>query len=378
MTQAPPGPLRLPTLTTLRFGAAFAVFVSHAAFFGGVAAGIDLSRLYPLGGVGVSFFFVLSGFVLTHSARDGDTAPAFWGRRFFKIFPNHVVVWTAIILLIHLAGLTRVPPTAKISTLNDVSNLLLVETLFPKAPTGAGNGVAWSLTCELVFYLLFPVLLPMIRRIPARRLTAAAVLGLVVVWSVPLVSLAFAGPPAGGPLGAEMSVDQLVFTYFWPLVRLPEFVLGILLARIHHEGPRRLPGLPTAFLLFVVSLLAAPLLPPPFRLTAVTALPLALLILAGAAHDTRGRKSPLNSRTGVFLGDISYAFYLIHFTALVAVFQIADGRLPAAAVAIALAIALGAARLLYTTVELPVMQRHLARARQRRTRGRLTPEHTTP
>ena len=40
--------------------------------------------------IAVSLFFILSGFVLTHSARAPESARAFWLRRFFTIYPNHL------------------------------------------------------------------------------------------------------------------------------------------------------------------------------------------------------------------------------------------------------------------------------------------------
>ncbi|WP_327723616.1 acyltransferase [Streptomyces europaeiscabiei] len=369
---------RLPSLTGLRFLAAFSVFISHAAFFGGTAAGVDLSYLYPLGAMGVSFFFILSGFVLTYSSRENDTTVAFWKRRFFKIFPNHFAVWLGIIAMVHFAGLTRMPPGARITLSDDLSNLFLVDTLIPRMPTGGGNGVAWSLTCEVVFYLLFPLLLPQLRRISAARLTFAAVCCLAAVWIVPLTSLALAGSPAGGPLGQEMSAAQLVFVYFWPIARIPEFALGIILARYHLERPTSSPGLPAAAFLLVVSYTVGLTLADPFQMVAVSALPLALIIVAAAASDSRGRKTPFSTRTGVFLGDISYAFYLIHFTALIAFMQFVGGKYgPLFAVSCALVVSLALSAVLYILVEKPVMRGHTVRARRRHSLVASTPASTS-
>lgn len=357
---------RLPSLTGLRFVAAFFVFVSHAAFFGGVAAGVDLSYLYPLGAMGVSFFFILSGFVLTYSSRERDTAVAFWKRRFFKVFPNHAAVWLGIIMMVHFAGLNRTPPGAPITLKDDLLNLSLVDTLIPRMPTGGGNGVAWSLTCEFVFYLLFPLLLPLLKRISTARLTLAAVCCLAAIWAVPLISLTLAGTPAGGPLGQEMSAAQLVCVYFWPISRIPEFVLGIILARFHLERPARSIGMPTAFLLLVVSYAVGLTLADPFQLVAVSSLPLALMIVAAAASDVREKKTVFNTRVGVFFGDISYAFYLIHFTVLIAVMQFAGAGLgPLLSVISALIVSLALSAILYILVEKPVMSGHLIRARRK-------------
>ncbi|WP_372352198.1 acyltransferase family protein [Streptomyces sp. KL116D] len=75
---------RLPSLTGLRFFAAFLVFLCHAlSQFNPQTDSVSHDVAYfllPAGPVGVSFF-VLSGFVLTYAARPGDTVRRFWRRR---------------------------------------------------------------------------------------------------------------------------------------------------------------------------------------------------------------------------------------------------------------------------------------------------------
>jgi peptidoglycan/LPS O-acetylase OafA/YrhL len=63
---------------------------------------------------GVSFFFVLSGFVLTWSARPDDIATGFWRRRIARIYPVHLVT----------AGGARLPTDIQL-TFHQVSELSL-------------------------------------------------------------------------------------------------------------------------------------------------------------------------------------------------------------------------------------------------------------
>src|SRR5689334_25372956 len=104
---------RLPSLTGLRFVAALLVFVhhsSHLMVFSDTAITEAYGQLARnAASIGVSFFFVLSGFVLTWSVQPGDTAPRFLRRRFFKIFPNHVVVYVVALLLL-LASAVPIDP----------------------------------------------------------------------------------------------------------------------------------------------------------------------------------------------------------------------------------------------------------------------------
>lgn len=312
----------LASLTGLRFFSICAVFVSHAALFSLMRTGTDYSVLYPLGALGVSLFFILSGFVLTHSARDTDTTTAFWRRRFFKIYPSHVVAFLVAMAFIVLASVPRVPPGVEVPVSHDLANLFLVQTLLPwEFSVDGGNGVAWSLVCEMVFYLLFPVIYPLVLRIPGERLVLAAVGVVALAWLLPLGFLALPGAPVGSPIGADLSLPQLGFAYFWPLSRLPEFVLGMVIARLAACRPGASIGiLPATGLLAVFVVVGQLTLPDIFLTSAITVIPLGILIHATATADLRERRSFLRRPFVEFLGKISYAFYLLHFTVLMVLY----------------------------------------------------------
>ena len=106
-------PSRLPSLTGMRFIAAALVFFFHsfaisplASQFGMANAGLLIG---PAGYIGVTFFFVLSGFVLTWSARRSDTTLAFWRRRFFKIYPTYLLTFLVALLLVGVVS-SAAPP----------------------------------------------------------------------------------------------------------------------------------------------------------------------------------------------------------------------------------------------------------------------------
>src|SRR5437868_13769353 len=92
---------QLRSLTGLRFIAAFVVFGFHVTVANLItpngAVSAALTYFFRQGATGVSFFFMLSGFVLCWSARPGDSARRFWRRRAAKIYPNHLV--TALVAL---------------------------------------------------------------------------------------------------------------------------------------------------------------------------------------------------------------------------------------------------------------------------------------
>ncbi|MGC0421373.1 acyltransferase family protein [Embleya sp. AB8] len=357
----------LPSLTGMRFFAAFLVFLAHASdqrFFRDAGFSADFNDVVRGSGyVGVAFFFVLSGFVLTWSARAGDTARAFWRRRAAKVYPNTVVA-------VLLAALLVTTTDQALKTRVLVPNLLLIQSWIPDLEVFLGvNPPTWSLACELFFYLCFPLLLVGIKRIPGRYLwpTAAAVVALVAV--LPLVARLIQGGVMFPP-PVSVSFPRFWFVYAFPPVRMLEFVLGMLMARIVLTGRwiplGRLPALVIAIGAFV-GLKHAPTL---FAIVAVMVVPIALLIASVAAADVRGARSWLGSTFVVRLGEISFAFYLLHQLVLsyghrwLGLHRTWSTPAAFAVLAGLLLVALVLSAVLHTLVEQPAMAR-LARPRRR-------------
>src|SRR5580765_4025535 len=83
---------RLPALTSLRFFAAFHVFLFHIQAMGAVFGAVWFQKLSSIGYVGVSFFFVLSGFILVYTyAGKPINAGDFWRARFARVYPAYAV-----------------------------------------------------------------------------------------------------------------------------------------------------------------------------------------------------------------------------------------------------------------------------------------------
>ncbi|WP_341483397.1 acyltransferase [Micromonospora cathayae] len=293
----------------MRFIAAMLVFGIHVTVLNPFASS-DAQRGFEWfflhgGWIGVGFFFVLSGFVLTWSARPTDTTRAFWRRRFFKIYPNHLVTFVAALLLLVFATGATVDPQ------HALYNLLLIQSWFPELEIrGSFNGPSWSLSCEALFYLSFPWLLRLIDRIRPERLWAWAIGVAAAV--VAIAAVAQARPD--GPLLPVVFLDDTEFwlVYQFPATRMLDFVFGILLARIVMTGRRVPVGLGGATALAVGGYVLTTLTPPAFGVVAVMIVPLGLVIAAAARADVAGRPSWLSSRVMVWLGEVSFAFYMWH------------------------------------------------------------------
>ncbi|MFE0389709.1 acyltransferase family protein [Streptomyces bungoensis] len=344
----PAGRPALPSLTGLRWMAAVLVFglhVNNLGYFGGTAGHI-VTWAFGAGATGVSFFFVLSGFVLTWSARPGDRAPAFWRRRIARIYPVHVVT-LAVAFLLAFTPAHLPKPTAGQALAN---GLLLHSWWQPWWQTL--DPVSWSLACEAFFYAAFPLLFLLLRRLGAR---GATVLGVLAVLAVLVLAWADAHHWTGKPL------------YSFPAARLPEFVLGAVTARLVLLERWRGPGLEASLALAIIGYFLVPQVTPGYPATVCTLAGFTLLIPAAALADLQGLPSLWRHRRLVRLGELSFAYYMIHLLVLRAG-SILVGTKPhfgvfagLAVTAVAFAVSLGLSWVLYEAVERPARRLLLRR-----------------
>ncbi|MFG3503877.1 acyltransferase family protein [Streptomyces sp. NPDC047821] len=301
---SPPGRDRLPSLTGLRFWAALLVVLYHLSRQAGEIPGVSEAVWY--GRSGVTFFFVLSGFVLAWTY-DGRRVPAkvFLWRRFARIWPL-LAATTVLSVGAWLALGTEV--SAKAVT----ASLLLVHAWVPDPVVlRGGNPAAWSLSDEAWFYLIFPLLmaLPAVRSPRGRRwIAAGCCAGVVLLW-------------LSGSLYADASTRAWALDYL-PLTRTLQFLLGVVTGLAVARGWRPPVGLWPAIALVLGWHLA--LVPwsaavpdslwySPYTASQLLATPLfALLVAAAARADLDGRPTGLSGAWAVRLGHWSYAWYLIH------------------------------------------------------------------
>lgn len=373
-TRSKPVPARgtaLPTLTSLRFIAALIVFFSHARYlglFGDPGTASAFEWLFRQGPISVSFFFVLSGFILAWSARPNDTTPGFWRRRFFKIYPNHVLTFLAALLI--LVTVT----TPAVSGEHWLVNLFLVQSWTPSMDVFSSvNPITWTLSCEVLFYFLFPFLYRLVNRIAPARLWWW-VGGLVAaVFVVATIGLAMPGGPAV-PWTDSYSLPQYWLVYVFPPLRIFDFVIGIVLARIVITGGRLPLGFGGAALLTVVGYVISTEVEGVFSLVAINIIPIGLMVAAGARADIEGRRTFLRGRAVVFGGELSYAFYLWHFLVMFHGLLWLDNRTALSTpAALGLLLLLLVATVLlawptYVLFERPIMRR-FAVSRKQRTRA---------
>ena len=334
------GIVNLPRLTSLRFFAASGVFMYHLCR---IYPGMPLKATSTVGYVGVAFFFVLSGFVLTWSTPiyNGVEAKQFWIKRVARVYPSHLAMMViALLLPARPLPLTwvAVPP-----------NALLVQSWFSPNDIAFGvNAVSWSLSCEAFFYLCAPLLISVLNALkPLQRYLAAAA-GAGVAWSIGLVLAAN---------GAN------VYAYHLPIVRIGEFIIGIALALALRDGVRLpfrsvcLAGVTTAVMVMVclrtgqLTTVSGILMAPAF----------AWLIYACAQADLDGVRGVLRLKLLEHLGITSFAFYLVHELVLLNLKPLpwphGSKLVNLATVIVLWVICQAAAELLYRGVERPAQRR---------------------
>jgi peptidoglycan/LPS O-acetylase OafA/YrhL len=283
---------RLDSLTSLRWFAAALVVGFHAS---GFLVHDHLGPIYQAmqsGPAAVSFFFILSGFVLTWSHQPGQREGAFWRNRAARIYPAHVATWLLMVPVLSAQG---APHGGRIGGLS----LLLVQSWIPVFKYFfAFNLVTWSLSCEVFFYLCFPLLYRAIARVRHRT---GLMVGLMAV-SVTVPAL----------LSASHSIQSFWFVDVFPPLRLLEFCIGVALAMEIRAGRWR--GVPLWPMLVATVILLPVVQHFPFnmRFAAVTVVPFTLLVAAAASADVEDRWSPLRGAGLVRLGELSFALYLVH------------------------------------------------------------------
>jgi len=255
------------------------------------------------GYLGVSFFFLLSGFILAHvygaaGLKESDACRRYAVARLARIYPDY-----ALALLISFPiVLWRMMKTGV--TGNDVVALVTAPLALQSWYWGSAcviNCPGWTISDEFFFYACFPFLL-------------APVLGRPLLWGLLAAVLAVTSTAAAVVLAANINgpdLEQLgAFGTRFPPFRLAEFIAGMALNgwwRRRWE-PVAMPILLTWIVAAVAVLsMVAELVPQPVLTDGAAAVLWVPVILVAA----QARTGPLCWRPCVFLGNLSYAFYLL-------------------------------------------------------------------
>jgi peptidoglycan/LPS O-acetylase OafA/YrhL len=338
----PPRRPSLDGLTSLRFFAALHVVAFHATddLAGPLGRHPWLKNVVGAGPCAVSFFFVLSGFILAYTylgpPEERRLRPrSFWAARVARIYPVYLlgllVAAPLVVLVFALTG-----GTLGLFLAAAAAVLTLTQAWLPQLAL-AWNSPGWSLSDEAFFYLAFPLLAPPFWRLRGRGLLLALAVCYALAQLGPVLYNVAEGRGwlAGGspwpgvedyrPLPPGFNA-WIAVVGLNPLVRLPEFVFGVVLGRLYlwdaaaPTTPDRTIGFSLTALVGAGGLLVALTQAsevdkafPGFFLNNGLFAPLFGLVIYGlaGAHDGRlGRLLALPPL--VRLGEASYALYILH------------------------------------------------------------------
>jgi peptidoglycan/LPS O-acetylase OafA/YrhL len=282
---------RIDSLTAMRGLAALGITLYHACLAFAPDSRLTMwTRGLP---VCVSFFFVLSGFVLTWSWDPDRSRSAYWRDRLARILPLYVCSW--LLAIATLSWLNWAPSTGEM-----IASLLLLQAWIPGDNFALRvNAPSWSLSCEVAFYAALPFVASRVLS-PSRKHLRGWVLGASAAWI------------AGGVACVYAPIS------WWPPARAGEFLAGVVLAATLRDGWRPGPVWRAAALaavggLIVVGVAGVAL---PVSIQTLLAAPAIILLIAQAAIR-RGRdhgRTLLLERSGFrLLGQWSYSLYLSHW-----------------------------------------------------------------
>ncbi len=315
----------LPALEGMRAMAALGVLLTHVAFQTGASGTPVMGRILGRFDMAVAVFFGLSGFLLWRphagAARGFGAAPTigrYLRHRAARILPAYWVVVCAVLLLL---------PSAADTAGSQVwlSNLALLQVFVPLTLTD-GLTQMWSLSVEVAFYLLLPLI-------------AAALTGLrgaAARWRVPVL-LGF-GILCLGWNFLPVPTPDAIHADNWLPAYLPWFAVGMLLAELADDPTalargRRLLG--DQRLMWAIAALAflasATDLAGPAGLTRaepwqyVAKMVFGTIIGFGLLAPLvlgDGRHRWLESRVAATLGRWSYGIFLWHLAVLTVIFPV--------------------------------------------------------
>lgn len=295
----------IASLQSLRFIFAIMIFCHHYA--------VDGKSLFLAGGsCGVSFFIILSGFVMSAGYVEKVFQPNFDSKkflfkRFVRLYPLHFLCLFGYLFL-HFLHFTAW------DYIKLLPNMLLVQSWIPiKSIYFSGNAVSWCLSDMLFFYAMFPILAKWF----SGNITKQVVCVLFTVLLSYLLIMYFLPEALTHPL-----------LYIFPFFRLVDFIIGMLAYRIfvrlkEERWGNNMLNWPFSVksgveVLFIGGLIALIMWVPMLELRYYAAfiwwfiMPEIIILLALFNKSGGVISKLLETKMLVFIGGFSFTFYMIH------------------------------------------------------------------
>ena len=340
----------LPSLTGGRGVAALFVAIHHGCLVWGGA----LTPIGNVGWLGVSYFFILSGFVLTWAFSSDRPYREFILYRIARIYPLHLVTLLASLAAFAIIGS---PLAGYVGTrFGTITQFFLAHDFIPGHPEirQSWNGVSWSLSAELFFYLLAPWLISNLDKVGESNL-------LRIGQALYLLHLTI------GVLAENFQFLRVYdFMQYHPIAYMPTFIYGIIAAIFIRRGRLVSLGADVKLLLFLPIffyvfhndarnvVVMIDLCIPPFL----------AIIIGGATSDLKEKRTILSHGLIEKIGEASFSLYMTHALLLGVMAPIFKrlnvGWFPTLKILVFLVCSLLLSWLVYRWIELPSRRYFLA------------------
>jgi peptidoglycan/LPS O-acetylase OafA/YrhL len=295
------------------------------------------------GGIGVCIFFVLSGFLITTlllgelEKSDHISRRRFYTRRALRLYPA-LLVMLAVTLAMGVGNIKAVLVAATYTT-----NLLQTIKQYNPGPYGH----TWSLALEEQFYLIWPLLLPLVMRLSRRAAVS-------VVLTASVASAAWAQLAIGSLIGKDGSISVAVFN---PLFQVHGLLIGCALAfMIWHRAVPRAALLTNAGMIICIAVAVAASATVAWHWAAIWNLVsefAAAALIAGLRDQAVGLGRLLTLKPVVWVGERSYAIYLWHLPLILFATEHGYGR---SGEAVAVVLTIVVAGISWRVVEQPFLK----------------------
>ena len=292
--------MKLEQLTFTRFLAAIAIVIYH---FGVKIYPFNLktiSFLFKNANIGVSYFFILSGFVMiiAYGSKVKIDFIDYIQKRFARLYPAYGL---AIILML---SYIIVSPTNHVNYKELLLNLTLTQSWFPAKATSF-NYPGWSLSTEFLFYLLFPLLFNQFYKKFSLRTIITPILLFFVISQILFHYLINSSFYEGFP---SFSYN---FLFYFPLLHLNQFLLGNLagIFFLNKKFRQRNYDLVIISLIIIISLLLKFEFGIIYHNGMMSFLFIPIIIFISINNGVISKIA--KNKLFVFLGEISYGIYIL-------------------------------------------------------------------
>jgi len=285
--------------------AALGVFVSHLGILSQSSISqFNVAAKYFFNGyIGVTFFYILSGFIINYSFSKHMEEGKFSNKDFIvyrlaRLFPVHII---SLICVLFIFGYTKNFEAINKESL--IYNALLVQSFIPISDYYFSfNPVSWSISCEMFFYLSFCLLV----KFKSRYLTSTL---LVIV----IVNLFFL-------LNPPVNISSHWLFYINPFFRIGDFIIGVLISRVFLAKKVNIkPAICSAmeigslfFLAFTVYVATNYVSYMNIKYDLLY-IPCMAMIVIAFAFDGGVISKFLSNRYLILLGEASFSFYMFHW-----------------------------------------------------------------